>query len=170
VPTNLTFDRTKQRALPIWLLILTALLIVARVVSIKYPVKSDTDLVHPTAGKELVRWTPIELASAAAQRSHRPILYEFSAAWCGPCHLLEREVFMDAALAAKINDRYIAVKVIDRQHEDGHNQPSVQQLMDRYGVDAFPTVVIAASDGKPRDKVRGYPGRDNFAAFIDRVR
>jgi thiol:disulfide interchange protein len=170
VPTNLTFDRTKQRALPVWLVILTALLIVARLVSIKYPVTSDTDLARPTAGKELVRWTPIELASAAAQRSHRPILYEFSAEWCGPCHLLEREVFMDIALAAKINDHYIAVKVIDRQHEDGHNVPAVQQLMDRYQVAGFPTVVIAAADGQPRDKMYGYPGRDNFAAFIDRVR
>lgn len=161
MPTNLTFDRTKQRALPIWLVVLTLLLIVARVVSTKYPVKSDTDLVH---------WTPISFASAAALRSHRPILYEFSAEWCGPCHLLEREVFMDAALAAKINDRYIAVKVVDRQREEGHNEPAVQQLMDRYGVNAFPTVVIAASDGQPRDKVLGYRGRDNFAAFIDRVR
>jgi thiol:disulfide interchange protein len=161
VPTNLTFDRSKQRALPIWLVILTLLLIVARVVSIKYPVTGDSDL---------VRWTPITFASAAALRSHKPILYEFSAEWCGPCHLLEREVFMDAALAAKINDRYIAVKVVDRQREEGHNEPAVQQLIDRYSINAFPTVVIAAADGQPRDKVLGYRGRDNFAAFIDRVR
>jgi thiol:disulfide interchange protein len=161
VPTNLTFDRTKQRALPIWLVVLTLLLIIARVVSVKYPVKGDTDL---------VRWTPITFASAAALRSHRPILYEFSAEWCGPCHLLEREVFTDAALAAKINDRYIAVKVVDRQREEGHNEPAVQQLIDRYGINAFPTVVIAASDGQPRDKVLGYQGRDKFAALIDRVR
>jgi thiol:disulfide interchange protein len=161
VPTNLTFDRTKQRALPIWLVVLTLLLIVARVVSIKYPVKGDTDL---------VRWTPITFASAAALRSHKPILYEFSAEWCGPCRILEREVFMDAALAAKINDRYIAVKVIDRQREEGHNEPAVQQLMDRFRINAFPTVVIATPDGQPRDKVLGYQGRDKFAAFIDRVR
>ncbi|HEX3577632.1 MAG TPA: thioredoxin fold domain-containing protein [Thermoanaerobaculia bacterium] len=161
MPTNLTFDRTKQRALPIWLVIVTLLLIIARVVSDKYPVKGDADL---------VRWTPVTFASAAALRSHRPILYEFSAEWCGPCHLLEREVFMDAALAAKINDRYIAVKVVDRQREAGHNEPAVQQLIDRYGVNGFPTVVIAASDGQPLDKVLGYRGRGNFAAFIDRVR
>jgi thiol:disulfide interchange protein len=168
VPTNLTFDRTKQRALPIWLVILTAVLIIARVVSTKYPVTSETDVVRKSGS--LVRWTPISLASAAAQRSHRPILYEFSAEWCGPCHLLEREVFMDRALAAKINDRYIAVQVVDRQREDGHNEPAVQELMDRYNVNAFPTVVIAAADGKPRDKGVGYEGRDQFAAFIDRVR
>ena len=168
MPTNLTFDRTKQRALPIWLVILTALLIIARVVSTKYPVTSETDVVRKSGS--LVRWTPIGLASAAALRSHRPILYEFSAEWCGPCHLLEREVFMDRALAAKINDRYIAVQVVDRQREDGHNEPAVQELMDRYNVNAFPTIVIAAADGKTRVKDVGYEGRDQFAALIDRVR
>jgi thiol:disulfide interchange protein len=169
VPTNLTFDRTKQRALPIWLVILTALLIIARVVSTRYPVTSEPDVVRKST-TTLVRWTPINLASAAALRSHRPILYEFSAEWCGPCHVLEREVFMNRELAAKINDRYIAVQVVDREREEGHNEPAVQQLMDRYGVNAFPTVIIAASDGKPRDKVIGYDGRDRFAAFIDLVR
>jgi thiol:disulfide interchange protein len=161
VPTSLTFDRKKQRALPIWLVIVIVLLIVARIVSTKYPVTSDVDLVH---------WTPISMASAAAMRSHRPILYEFSAEWCGPCHVLEREVFMDASLADKINDRYIAVKVIDRQREEGSNAPEVQQLMDRYGVNAFPTVLVVAADGRVRERVRGYSGRDEFAALIDRVR
>ncbi len=161
MPTSLTFDRTKQRALPIWLPIVVVLLIVARIVSWKVPVKTDVDLVH---------WTDIDEAVAVSTRSHRPILYEFSAAWCGPCHLLEREVFMDPDLSAKINRRYIAVKVIDRQREDGRNSDNVQRLMDRYGVNAFPTVVVAARDGSVQDRTVGYPGRDQFAAFLDRVR
>jgi len=161
VPTSLTFDRTKQRALPIWLPIVVALLIVARIVSWKVPVKTDVDLVH---------WMDIDQAVAASTRSHRPILYEFSAEWCGPCHLLEREVFMDPDRAAKINNRYIAVKVIDRQREDGRNHGNVQRLIDRYSVSAFPTVVIAARDGSVHDRTVGYPGRDQFAAFLDRVR
>jgi thiol:disulfide interchange protein len=161
VPTSLTFDRTKQRALPIWLPIVVVLLIVARIVSWKVPVKTDVDLVH---------WTDIDQAAAASTRSHRPILYEFSAEWCGPCHLLEREVFMDPDLAAKINNRYIAVKVVDRQREDGRNSDNVQRLIDRYSVNAFPTVVVAARDGGVRDRTVGYPGRDRFAAFLDRVR
>jgi len=161
VQTSLTFDRKKQRALPIWLPVIVAILIVARIVSSKYPIKSDIDLVH---------WTDINMAASAAMRSHRPILYEFSAAWCGPCKVLESEVFEEPELAAKINSRYIAVKVIDRQREDGHNDPKVQQLLDRYGVRAFPTIVIAAADGSVKDRVVGYNGRDKFAAFIDRVR
>ena len=160
MPTSLTFDRTKQRALPIWLPIVVVLLIVARIVSWKVPVKSDVDLVH---------WTDIDQATAASMRSHRPILYEFSAEWCGPCHVLEREVFMDPSLAAKINGRYIAVKVVDREREEGHNAPNVQQLIDRYSVNAFPTVVIAARDGAVLDRAVGYPGREQFVAFLDRV-
>lgn len=160
MPTSLTFDRTKQRALPIWLPIVVVLLIVARIVAWKFPAKSDVDLVH---------WTDIDQAAVASARSHRPILYEFSAEWCGPCHVLEREVFMDPALAAKINNRYIAVKVVDREREDGHNMPSVQRLIDRYSVNAFPTIVIAARDGAVLDRAVGYRGRDPFAAFLDRV-
>ena len=161
MPTSLTFDRTKQRALPIWLPIAVVLLIVARIVSWKAPVKSDADLVH---------WMDIDQAVAASTRSHRPILYEFSAEWCGLCHLMEREVFMDPDLAATINGRYIAVKVIDRQREDGRNAGNVQRLMDRYSVNAFPTVVIAAQDGSVRERTVGYGGRDQFASFLDRVR
>jgi thioredoxin-related protein len=161
VPTSLTFDRTKQRALPIWLPIVVVLLIVARIVSWKVPVKSDVDLIH---------WTDIDQAAAASMRLHRPILYEFSAEWCGPCRVLEREVFMDPGLAAKINSHYIAVKVVDRQREEGHNEPSVQQLIDRYRVDAFPTIIIATRDGAVLDRALGYRGRDQFVTFLDRVR
>lgn len=164
MPTSLTFDRTKQRALPIWLPILVALLIVARFVSWKYPVTGDVK-----SDADLVRWTSIEQAKAVATQSHKPILYEFSAAWCGPCHALERAVFMDPELAARINSRFVAVKVIDRQREDGHNSSVVQQLMDLYRVNAFPTVVIAAADGSARERSVGFPGRDGFAEFIDRV-
>jgi thiol:disulfide interchange protein len=160
VPTNLTFDRTKQRALPVWLLILTALLIVARVVSIKYPVQKDVDL---------VRWTPIAQATGIARRSHTQIMYEFSADWCGPCRALEREVFMDPMLASQINHLFIPVKVVDRQSEDGHNAPAVQQLIDRYGVNGFPTVVIVGVDGSVKERIVGYPGSGPFARSLFRV-
>lgn len=161
MPTNLTFDRTKQRALPIWLVILTALLIIARIVSTRYPVATDVDL---------VQWTPIGRATTAAKSAHMRILYEFSADWCGPCHLLEREVFMDPKLASEINHLFIPVRVTDRQREEGHNAPAVQQLIDRYGITAFPTVVIVGTDGSVQERIVGYAGLAPFTKSLFRVR
>jgi len=159
VPTNLTFDRTKQRALPIWLVIVTVLLIIARVVSTRYPVEKDVDL---------VRWTPIASARMIAQRAHTNLMYEFSADWCGPCRLLEREVFMDPKAASKINHLFIPVKIVDRQQEDGHNSPAVQQLIDRYGVTGFPTVVIVGVDGSVKQRIVGYTNSGTFLRSVFR--
>ncbi len=142
-------------------MIAVVVLIVGRIVSSRYPVEKDVDLVH---------WTPAGQATAAAMRLHRQIFYEFSAEWCGPCHQLEREVFMDPMMAAEINNRFIAVKVVDRQREDGRNIPSVQQIIDRYGVTAFPTVVIAAADGKVRERTVGYSGSGPFMSFLFHAR
>ncbi len=160
-PIDLTVDRGKQRALPLWLIVVVIALIAARVISSRYPVEKDVDLVH---------WTPIKEAAAAAKRSHRPILYEFSAEWCGPCHLLEREVFMDPGAADEINRRFIAVKVVDRMREDGRNVPAVQSLIDRYAVNAFPTTVAANADGTVLDRAVGYTGSSKFVGFLYRIR
>jgi thiol:disulfide interchange protein len=160
--TSLTFDPKKQRAIPLWLLILAVLLIVARIVSSHYPV-------NETADADLVHWTEISQATVAAQRLHRPVFYEFSAAWCAPCRMLEHEVFMDPAFATRINGRFIPVRVIDTQREEGRNRPEVQALMDRYGVNAFPTIVIAAPDGSALNRVVGYPGLDKMAVLVDSV-
>ena len=77
---------------------------------------------------------------------------------------------MDPSLAAKINDRYIPVKVVDRQREDGDNEPAVQQLMD-----VTASVHFRPSSSLPRTASRAtrwsaIRGRDEFAAFLDRVR
>lgn len=160
---SLTFDPKKQRALPIWLMILAALLILARILSERYPVTADVDA-------NLVHWTEISNASGIAKRSHRPLFYEFSAAWCAPCRMLEHEIFMDPDFATRINARFIAVRVIDTQREEGRNAPGVQALMDRYAVTVFPTIVIAGADGSTLDRVIGYPGQDKMAVLIDRAR
>jgi thioredoxin-related protein len=160
-PIELTLDRSKQRALPLWLMIVVIALIVSRVISSRYPVQKDVDLVH---------WTPMEEATAAAKKSHRPILYEFSAEWCAPCHQLEREVFMDPGMAGEINRRFIAVKVIDRLRENGRNAPDVQSLIDRYTITAFPTTVAVDANGAVRDRMVGYTGSTKFLGFLYRIR
>ena len=117
-------------------------------------------------GPGLVAWQPREKATALAQASHKPILYEFSAEWCGPCKLLERD-FADPTVAAKINARYVPTHIIDRIREDGRNAADVEDLQRRYEISGFPAIVAAAPDGSLLGKQEGYAGRARLMRFLE---
>jgi len=150
------FNRSSQRALPVWLPVVVVVLIVARVISSRYGVKAE---------KDLIRWVPAESAARMAEITRKPILYEFSAEWCGPCHRLEDEVFRDSRLAALINEKFIPVKLVDRQRETGKNPPEVARLEAQYRVQVFPTVVIAHRSNPPAT-LAGYQGASHFEKFL----
>ncbi|HEX8823831.1 MAG TPA: thioredoxin family protein [Archangium sp.] len=147
-------------ALPRWLLVVVPLLLAARVASGLY----EKD--HPPVPSSLVAWVPLEQAEALSRERGVPILYEFSADWCGPCHMLERDVFDSDADARRLNARYVAVRVKDRREEEGENPPAVQALIDKYKVGAFPTLVLVMPDGKELGQKRGYHGYTETLKFL----
>jgi thiol:disulfide interchange protein len=154
--------RDSQRALPLWLLIAALVLVATRIALAFWPV-------HAAAPDDLVEWVPIDRVPALVRETGKPVLYDFTAAWCGPCKSLEADVYRDRALSTRINSRFIPVKVVDRQQEDGVNPPPVQALQMRHMVRAFPTVVIVDSGGNPAARMEGYRGRDAFERMIESV-
>ena len=153
--------RTDQRAIPIALIVIAAVLVVAR---IAVPLlKSEA----PQNGG--VRWlTPAE-GLREAQASGKPVLLDFTAEWCQPCHMLDAQVFADPEIAKKINERFVPVRVLDRRQEEGRNAPDVDQLQQRFSVRGFPTVVIADRSGE-RTRMEGFGGRERFEQMMESVR
>lgn len=154
-----------QRTIPISLIAVATLLLVARIGS--YSMRSEDT---PDGGSNLVRWVPIEQAQALAVKSGKPILYDFTAEWCGPCHQLDAAVFQNETFANRINERFIAVRVTDRQQEDGANPPDVQALQRQFGVNGFPTVVFADAAGNIKQKMQGFRNADAFEQAMESVR
>lgn len=154
------FDRRSQRSVPIALLLIAIALLIAR---FAYAPKQDNR-------RDLVRWVNPAAAMALARSTGKPILYDFTAEWCEPCHVLDAEVFGDGVSAREINERFIPVRITDRQQEDGRNSPEVDALEKRYSVRGFPTVVFVNANGSEVGRMEGYKGREELLRIMERVR
>ena len=153
--------RGATRGLPRLLLVLAAALLVARVAMGLYESR------HAPATTERVNWEPAAAGEAQSRTTGVPLLYEFSADWCGPCHRMQQEVFSDAEAAAAINRLFVPVRLVDRQREEGRNPPDVAALEARYRVEAFPTLVIVPTDGSQPTVIEGYPGKDALVRQLE---
>jgi thiol:disulfide interchange protein len=129
-----------------------------------------TDRGKPEAAAGLVSWRPLETASAAGRAAGKPLLYDFTAAWCAPCRRLDSEGWGDSRIARMVNEGFLPARVVDRQTEDGRNLPAISELQQRYRVNAFPTLIVADASGREIARSEGYAGKDQLVKFLQEAR
>ena len=154
-------SQSKLSPVILWVLLAAALFRVVTTVTDKEP---------EGGGAGLVKWIAPEGAIAAARSSGKPILYDFTAEWCAPCKMLDRDGWADARVAGIVNDSFIATRIVDRAREDGKNSPWVEELEQRYRVSAFPTIVVAAPDGREIAIAQGFSGKAKLIEFLEGAR
>jgi uncharacterized protein len=102
-----------------------------------------------------------EEAFAAARLANKPMLLDIGAVWCHWCHVMDRESYDDAEVAAIVNEHYIAVKVDrdERPDIDSRYQAAVGALTGQGG---WPLTAFLTPDGKPFYGGTYFPPADGY--------
>ena len=127
------------------------------------------DWQHPAGQGRSLKWTEAETFKASASNSKKLRLYEFYAAWCNPCQRLERDTLTNDEVRKSIENNFVALRVTDRQKETGKNSPFVSELIKKYRIFAFPTLVAVGSDGEPIQMLVGNASSLSLYRFLMRV-
>ena len=88
-------------------------------------------------------------ALAEAKKQNKLIFLDAYATWCGPCKLLKKNTFPNKEAGEYFNANFINV-AMDMEKGDG---PALSQ---KYGVNAYPTLIITDADGKIITYTKGY--------------
>lgn len=121
---------------------------------------------EPQAATVSSPWTTYDAAVAESNRTGKPILLDFNAEWCPPCQALKREVFDDGRYGPEIQLAVIPVSVVDRTREEGTNPADIESLQRRFGVEAFPTLVVFHPGTGRKVVARGFGGAERTVTWI----
>lgn len=106
------------------------------------------------AGRPIAQVTTTQEFNAQVLQADKPVLVDFYATWCAPCKPL---ALILHNLSGEYEGRANFVKV------DGDKS---RDLMSKYGIEAYPTVLIF-SGGKPVKKIVGLHGAGDYRAALD---
>ncbi|MFW6448638.1 MAG: thioredoxin domain-containing protein, partial [Halobacteriota archaeon] len=121
-----------------------------------------------------VNWQPWdETALEAAERLDRPIFLSVGYAACHWCHVMAAESFEDEAVAERLNEGFVPIKV-DREERpdiDRYYQLACQVTTGRGG---WPLSAWLTPDGRPFQVAtylpkRGRRGQTGFIEVLDRI-
>jgi thiol:disulfide interchange protein len=101
-----------------------------------------------------IAWeSTFETALQTARLTQKPIMADFFATWCGPCHFLAERVYV-ADPVIKESANFVSVQVdVDKR----------QDLAQKYQVESLPTIVFFDPMGKEISRESGVPGDEQSA-------
>jgi thioredoxin-related protein len=106
--------------------------------------------------------TTLEEMREAQQRAsdQQLMMYvDVYATWCGPCKLMDKEVYTDPEVAKYMNAQFVNVR-LDGETEYGQIYASEQQL------EGYPSMFIFSGEGEPVRKLIGFSSAEELVPIL----
>lgn len=98
-------------------------------------------------------------ATAQAEAERKPVMIDFITDWCRWCDTLDARTYSDQRVADFVNARIVSIK-IDAEKDEGID------IAKKYGVNAYPTIVVIKANGEEIDRILGYVPAEPFLNTI----
>lgn len=134
---------------------------IGRRISWVFALASIAGMTEPVTAQAPVQWRPdYNAARKEAQDKGLPVLLDFGTQSCFWCRKLDDTTFRDPKVVAVMNDRFIPIKI------DAERDPALTSSL---RIAAFPTIVLAAPDGKILALTEGYQDAVRFHESLQRA-
>jgi thiol-disulfide isomerase/thioredoxin len=112
----------------------------------------------PRAATPLAFGDDLEAALATARANGTQVFLDFETTWCGPCKQMNQWVYTAAAVVAAAERTGVVPVKLDGDEE--------RELVRRYGVRGYPTMLLLDADGREVKRAVGYRSVAEMAAFL----
>ncbi len=148
---------------PLWLAVLTAVLLVTRAGVWTY------DQLYPRSSANAVVWKEPVICKTDADLGRPLNLYAFSAEWCPSCKSMDRTAFQNKRVVSLMKSGFNTFSVVDRKRDDGKNSAVTAFLLKLYKVSAYPTLVVTLPNGRLVSSATGAKPAQVIYDFLQRV-
>lgn len=115
---------------------------------------------------EFIEVETLEQMQAAQKKASDGMLMLFVdvyATWCGPCKMMDSEVYTDPAVTDYMNTHYLSVRM-DGESDFGRIYASEQAL------EGYPSMFIFSDDGERVSKIVGYTAAEELVTDLRSIR
>jgi len=98
-----------------------------------------------------------------AKAENKYLFLDVMATWCGPCKLMEREVYSDAGVGEFFNEKFLSVKVQTDQTSGDEEvikkwYAAAKEISQAYAIKTLPSMVFLTPEGTLAHQVSGFMG------------